>query len=279
MNYTALPAGGAAFRFWEPTPVGGKYIDTTGQRFGAWTVLAFHPKQYRSRFGRAAHWICRCTCGVERVVIGSNLRNGRSRGCGCHQRRRTIDLVGRRFGEWLVIAMCPGRRRGLIYWHCRCSCGEERDVRGDGLRDGISSNCGCIRIEKLRKRATTHGMTGTRIYRCWQDMLARCLNPNHRSFSHYGGRGITVCKRWQHEHGFENFHCHMGNPSRPDLSLDRINNDGNYEPGNVRWATRAEQRANQRPAKRKRQRAKLAEIRAYAAALARAASGGVRHAP
>ena len=250
----------------------GKYIDITNGRFGNWTVLHRVYRQSKRRYGRPAFWLCRCACGVERVVVGSNLRNGQSRGCGCHQRRRTIDLVGQRFGEWLVIAMCPGRRRRLIYWRCRCSCGEERDVRGDGLRDGTSTNCGCVRIEKLRKFATTHGMTGTRAYVCWLDLKARCRNPNHKWFSYYGGRGIG--NEWQ---SFEEFYADMGDPP-PNLSIQRFDNDGPYAAWNCGWATRAEQRANQRPPKRKR-RARQMRLRLRRPARAAAAAGGVERTP
>jgi len=108
-------------------------------------------------------------------------------------------------------------------------------------------------------------------------MLQRCFDANSKAYCWYGGRGITVCKRWLK---FENFYADMGDPP-PGLSIDRINNDGNYEPGNCRWSTRAEQVRNRRPPKRKRQRSSLAEIQTYAAVVSRAASvpGGVRAAP
>jgi hypothetical protein len=107
-----------------------------------------------------------------------------------------------------------------------------------------------------------------RAYGVWNAMMQRCFNPRCRWYPDYGGRGITVCERW---HGFVNFLADMGEPS-DGLTLDRVDNNGNYEPGNCRWATRAEQRANQRPRKRKIYRAKLVDITAYVAALARAAS-------
>jgi len=120
-------------------------------------------------------------------------------------------------------------------------------------------------------------MTGTRAYVCWQDMLARCHRESHRWFSHYGARGITVCEEWL---SFENFYADMGDPP-PGLSIDRINVNGDYEPGNCRWTTPAEQARNRRPFKPRRRRTSLAELQAYAAALARAASapGSARTAP
>jgi hypothetical protein len=183
---------------------------------------------------------------------------------------RFINLTKQQFGHWRVLAIHPERdHRGLILWRCVCACGTERLVRGDGLREGRSKNCGCVRREKLKKLTTKHGMTGTRAYVCWQDMLARCHRESHRWFSHYGARGITVCEEWL---SFENFYADMGDP--PDgLSIHRIDNDGPYALWNCKWATRTEQRANQRPPRRKGRRASAAEIRAFADSLARAASG------
>lgn len=198
--------------------------------------------------------------------------------------RRYVDLIGKRFGRWTVTAIHAERYRSdghhcLVLWLCRCDCGTERVVIGSHLRRGKSTNCGCVRREK--GCYTTHGQCRggkrCRAYRIWNGILQRCLNPNNTSYANYGGRGITVCEEWL---SFENFFADMGDP--PDgLSIDRIDNDGPYAPWNCRWATRAVQRANQRPPKRKRRRASVAEIRAYADSLARAASasGGVRGAP
>jgi hypothetical protein len=121
-------------------------------------------------------------------------------------------------------------------------------------------------------------MWGTRAYHCWRNLLSRCQNPNHPNYDDYGGRGITVCKRWRGPDGFINFLADMGEPP-PGMSLDRIDKNGPYAPWNCRWATRAQQSANQRPRKRKGRRAKLEDITRYADALTRAASGSARRAP
>jgi hypothetical protein len=266
-----------------------RLIDLIGMRFGRWTILALHPERYRSSGHHClVRWLCRCDCGTERVVIGSNLYRGKSTSCG---KCRTPDLTGRRIGNWIVLALHPERYRysgaSFDLWDCRCDCGAERVVFGNNLRRGKSSSCGeCIEREKFRKRVTKHGHTSsgrcTSIYGRWKDMRQRCFNPSNPRYPYYGGRGITACERWDR---FENYcadRLPTGGDPPPGKSNDRINNDGNYEPGNVRWATRAQQLANRRPyKKRKARRSSLAQIQAYADSLARAAStaGGMRGAP
>lgn len=156
-----------------------------------------------------------------------------------------IDLTGQRFGRWSVVKFSHAERQA--YFLCRCDCGIEKLIRGDALRRGQSTSCRCRFIdEKLRR----HGQSGTadgrtkmtREYCTWTAMIARCEYPKGKEFHRYGGRGISVCDRWRHS--FENFFADMGRKPTKTHSLDRINNDGNYEPKNCRWATVHEQRAN-----------------------------------
>jgi hypothetical protein len=156
---------------------------------------------------------------------------------------KLIDLTGRRFGRWLVTAYAHGSRLGA-YWRCICDCDACRVVNGHELRRGGSKSCGCLQREQASARCKTHGMSKTMEYVCWQQMRARCFNPHHRAFENYGGRGISVCEPWANS--FEAFFADMG--TRPEgCSLDRIDVNGNYEPGNVRWADSKTQTQNRRP--------------------------------
>lgn len=125
-------------------------------------------------------------------------------------------------------------------------------VRGEDLRSGNSTSCGCLQKEKARARFLTHGQSETRLFKIWLQMKQRCFNPNDDKYADYGGRGITVKEPWLSD--FEAFRRDMGPRPSDEHSVDRVNNDGNYEPGNCRWATRLEQAANRRVRKDSRHR-------------------------
>lgn len=239
-------------------PIMSKLIDLGGKRFGRLVVLALHPERYRCGEQSGAQWLCVCDCGEKRIVRGGNLQSGNSTSCGCLTRENTskatlVDMpIGQRFGRWTILAMCAERNRhGKVCWLCRCSCPArtERAVPGNTLRSGLSRSCGCIAREKTKKRLTTHGMTGTSIHNRWKAMKQRCYNPNARWYSNYGARGIGVCEDWLPD--FQAYYADVGDVPSDGLTLDRINNDGNYQPDNVRWADRFVQAANQRPRKKR----------------------------
>lgn len=156
-----------------------------------------------------------------------------------------IDLSGQRFGRLTAMARSSSDRRGAAHWSCLCDCGASCVVRGTRLRNGGTASCGCLQRERSGLASRVHGCasrTPSPEYRSWQAMIARCTNPSYHHYHRYGGRGICVCAAWKDS--FQKFLADMG-ARPPGMSLDRIDNDGMYTPGNCRWATRLQQRHNQ----------------------------------
>lgn len=158
--------------------------------------------------------------------------------------RNIPNLVGETFGRLTVLELHQVKP---VKWLCSCACGGVSVVQSSKLRSGRTASCGCLAKETTAARNFKHGHTTgglfTGEYHSWASMLTRCFNANTDSYRHYGGRGITVCDRWRES--FENFLADMG-PRSAGMSLDRIDVNGNYEPGNCRWATDSEQRLNKR---------------------------------
>ena len=150
------------------------------------------------------------------------------------------DLTGKRFGKLIVIR--PSDKDG--YWLCNCDCGKQKIVFDGGLRNGHTRSCGCLKIKATKERSTTHGKSNTKIYRVWRSMIARCEKKNSSAYRNYGARGITVCGEWHEFMTFYNWAIQNG--YKNGLTIDRVNNDGNYEPLNCRWLDRKSQCRNTR---------------------------------
>jgi len=158
---------------------------------------------------------------------------------------RYFDLTGKRFGKLVVEHRLQETKNGAVVWSCICDCGNKSKVITTNLKNGTTNSCGCIRKIKSSLIFKTHGLTNSKTYRVWSGMKTRCLNKKSTNYSSYGGRGITICERWN---SFTNFLEDMG--ERPEgMTLDRIDVNGNYEPSNCRWASKEQQAQNKRKLK------------------------------
>ncbi len=156
------------------------------------------------------------------------------------------SLQGLKFGRLLVVSEHGRSNDNKVVWNCLCDCGKTANVRSTHLKGGRVKSCGCLRNDTSRAINITHGKSKTPEYEIWCGMIKRCRNKKSTGYPHYGGRGIVVCGRWD---TFENFLADMGTRPDPTYSIERLDNNGNYEPYNCKWATPAEQSRNTRKRK------------------------------
>lgn len=217
-----------------------------------------------TRFGRltvledngCTNVLCKCKCGTLKVLTRSNLVRGNTRSCGCLKSDRLRQ-------RWKKHSASVGPSKGAVFGRltvlrtdrqyvlCSCSCGTKKTFYKYDVLSGKTSSCGCLNkevaAENMRRTSTKHGGWGSREWNLWHNMNRRCCDPNAMGYENYGGRGIQVCSRWAGKGtGFHNFLEDMGEVPSPQHSLDRIDPDGNYEPGNVKWSTSKEQARNRR---------------------------------
>jgi len=156
---------------------------------------------------------------------------------------KKIDITGQRFGRLIVLRDTGKRYRRYVIWACKCDCGKLVEVPSGDLRSGKIKSCGCLWKEMVKKINIIHGDSRIRLYDVWCSMKSRCLNPKNKAYKYYGGKGIKICKEWKNNYMmFKNWA--LANGYKEGLTIDRIDNDGNYCPENCQWLTKSENSRN-----------------------------------
>lgn len=218
--------------------------DLRGKKFNKLTAISFNNKDKHGTY----FWLFRCDCGNEKIMSAHSVKSGHAKTCGCGRSEKNI--TGMRFGRLVAIRKERSewnkeKRQYISYWLFKCDCGNEKVINKYAVTHGRVLSCGCFAIQKTIEKNTKHGLfkVEKRLYRCWQDMKNRCYNEKIEKYKRYGGRGIKVCEEWKDN--FEKFYdWATSNGYRNDLTLDRIDFNGNYYPDNCRWVTWKEQARN-----------------------------------
>lgn len=272
----------------------GKPADLKGQIFGKLEVIRFSHVDKNKQ----GYWIAVCSCDGKEVLVKANcLKQGKTRSCGCLYKEKAskmfpdraygkainfIDLVGKLFGNWLVLSFGGYDKNNHLMWKCECQCPKHtvKLIRTDALNSRKTEGCRCVTIKKILAKPS-HGLSSRKdpikhkFYRSYINMLSRCYCVNDISYLNYGGRGITVCNRWLGEEGlkhyeedkYDSFTQHIQNFGLENTSHERLEVDGNYTPENTKWATLLEQGKNRQLSPVTKDLKLWKEVRKVAAAI------------
>lgn len=219
-----------------------KRADLQGMRFGRLIVNGWDPESKK--------WKCSCDCGKTTKVPSNKLTTGHTTSCGCartgHDKKRLKDITGQRFGMLVAIEHIGYSERGQAIWRFKCDCGNTYEAVSYPVVFGSVISCGCYNRRQTAERNTRHGFSKRgekeKLYQVWNAMKSRCGNPNNSHYYRYGGRGIKVCAEWSDYAPFRKWAYENGYDE--GLTIDRINNDGDYCPENCRFITMDEQMRN-----------------------------------
>ena len=235
--------------------MGRPIIDLTGQRFGKLVVERRVEDKICPKGHKRPMWECRCDCGNIKIASGARLRGGKAKSCGCDENVKRNengqfvkgqlinDLTGKRYGMLTVLGLDRIENR-CSWWTVKCDCGTVKSVRGSTLK--VIRSCGCIKKKQdlINLHITNnHELTYHPVYHIWNAMIQRCENPKFKYYKDYGGRGIKVCEEWKDIRNFSKWADQSGFPGK-NLSIERVDVNGNYCPENCCWIDRKYQARN-----------------------------------